>query len=413
FGAPPNSFTTPSASNTAKTMASFISNSTNTSMEVNASSSNLNINGAAPSNPEALNYYLSLRGLNVSLMSAVTQAVDIDPFIDVAAMLERYKSLRQDVQSKFDSKATSAMPQPPTSFAGFAGFSSGGATPTQTTDSSASTPSAFTFSTSAPSSPFNAAKEPAAASTSLFGSSSSSSSSPFGKSTFGSPATSTFGTNPFSTSTSETPASSSNPFLTSTSAFGAKPTTSAFGGFGGFGKTPSPGLGSSVGFAFGTTPKATEESQETVSTEEESSQGEKPEVHQETTTSLLGHNPHDEEGEGEEDETTTHSVKLKVFKFKGKEWVDMGVGMLRLKKHNTDGSRRIFLRNSNTGKIVINFQSHEALDPKPSGTTVRFMGHEDGGPQLYNVRAKTADQAQALKEALDREIEFVKAKSDD
>ena len=67
---------------------------------------------------------------------------------------------------------------------------------------------------------------------------------------------------------------------------------------------------------------------------------------------------HDQEGEGEEHEETTHEIRSKVYKMtKDKEgkaqWGDMGVGMLRLKKHKETGSRRVLLRNSSTGKITI------------------------------------------------------------
>ena len=67
---------------------------------------------------------------------------------------------------------------------------------------------------------------------------------------------------------------------------------------------------------------------------------------------------HDQEGEGEEHEETKHEIRSKVYKMtKDKEgkaqWGDMGVGMLRLKKHKETGSRRVLLRNSSTGKITI------------------------------------------------------------
>ncbi len=67
---------------------------------------------------------------------------------------------------------------------------------------------------------------------------------------------------------------------------------------------------------------------------------------------------HDLEGEGEEDEVTTHEIRSKVFRMtKDKEgkaqWGDLGVGMLRLKRHKETEARRVLLRNSGTGKITI------------------------------------------------------------
>ena len=47
-----------------------------------------------------------------------------------------------------------------------------------------------------------------------------------------------------------------------------------------------------------------------------------------------------------------------------------------------------------------------------SKNTVSFMGHDEGNPVPFNIRVKTSDQAEDLRKALDREIEFVKSKSD-
>lgn len=44
---------------------------------------------------------------------------------------------------------------------------------------------------------------------------------------------------------------------------------------------------------------------------------------------------------------------------------------------------------------------------------VSFMGHDDGNSVPYKIRVKTEAIAGELKAALDREIEFVKAKSSD
>ena len=73
---------------------------------------------------------------------------------------------------------------------------------------------------------------------------------------------------------------------------------------------------------------------------------------------LASSSVHDLEGEGEEDEVTMHEIRSKVFKMTkdkdGKaQWGDLGVGMLRLKKHKETNARRVLLRNSSTGKITI------------------------------------------------------------
>jgi hypothetical protein len=64
---------------------------------------------------------------------------------------------------------------------------------------------------------------------------------------------------------------------------------------------------------------------------------------------------HDQEGEGEEDEDTTHSVKTKVYSLNKEEgvWKELGLGLLKVKKHEESGAGRLLLRNSSTGKIMI------------------------------------------------------------
>jgi nucleoporin NUP2 len=70
---------------------------------------------------------------------------------------------------------------------------------------------------------------------------------------------------------------------------------------------------------------------------------------------LEGGSVHDQEGEGEEDEETTHSVKTKVYSLNTEEgaWKDLGLGVLKVKKHKETGAGRLLLRNSSTGKITI------------------------------------------------------------
>jgi len=127
----------------------------------------------------------------------------------------------------------------------------------------------------------------------------------------------------------------------------------------------------------------------------------------------LGTSEYDEEGEGEEDEETTHAIKSKVYRLMktGEEakWGDLGVGIIRLKKHKESGSRRVLLRNSSTGKIVINFKVYGGLKPSLTDKTISFIGHDEHGTATsYRIRVKTADQARDLKSAFDREIAFVK-----
>jgi len=68
-------------------------------------------------------------------------------------------------------------------------------------------------------------------------------------------------------------------------------------------------------------------------------------------------NKHDREGAGEEDEETVYSAKLKAYVMKdgetGKSWVELGYGVLRVKKHKESQAKRVLLRSSSTGQILI------------------------------------------------------------
>lgn len=59
-----------------------------------------------------------------------------------------------------------------------------------------------------------------------------------------------------------------------------------------------------------------------------------------------------------------------------------------------------------------NFNIYSTMNPTLSGKYVTFIGHEEGAPTTFRLKAKSEDQAHQLKRAVDREIEFVKAKSD-
>ncbi|KAF8554200.1 hypothetical protein OG21DRAFT_1497229 [Imleria badia] len=226
-------------------------------------------------------------------------------------------------------------------------------------------------------------------------------------------------------SSSEKPVSffgSASPPKTSPFAFG-KPGGSIGNpvGFGFGGSSPSAGdTGSSTsGFNFGAPPTRPSDSLFSPPITDKSSESTpQPEEHnegggEEEAAKLLPSHTHDEEGEGEEDEETTHAVKCKVFRlFKSDdktEWKDLGVGMFRLKKHKETNVRRVLMRNSNTGRILINFRLHGNLKPTLAKNAVSFVGYENSTPTSFTVRAKTEEQAKDLKQALEREIAAVQA----
>ncbi|KAG2153714.1 uncharacterized protein EDB93DRAFT_1248622 [Suillus bovinus] len=239
----------------------------------------------------------------------------------------------------------------------------------------------------------------------------------------------------------------SSSFTPPTNAFASAATdkpTSAFGTFGGgsppkgngftFGKAGGGSIGNPVGFGFGVAKPADGTSASSASaptefsfgapststksvsppTDTASRSGSQPVVSDEGTddVKLLPTSNHDGEGEGEEDEETTYAVKAKVFKLSKtsdkSEWKELGIGMFRLKKHKETGARRALMRNSATGRIVINFRLFVSLTPTLMKTMVSFVGHDEGAPASFRIRVKTPELAQELKNALDREVAAVK-----
>lgn len=135
---------------------------------------------------------------------------------------------------------------------------------------------------------------------------------------------------------------------------------------------------------------------------------------------------HDQEGEGEEDEEVIHSVKTKVYSLNKEEsvWKDLGLGVLKLKKHKETEARRLLLRNSSTGKVIIvcqrhqihfhthversrllqNFRPYPGMKVSVTKQVVSLVGHDDkcNGVPL-RLRVKTEQSAQELKDVLDKE----------
>ncbi|KAJ7680601.1 hypothetical protein DFH06DRAFT_1031744 [Mycena polygramma] len=477
-GAPPVAST---ASNAAKTFASFLGDSPSKPPTSSAppppppQSTSASASDSAAGDEPALKYYSSLRGLNVSILAAITKAIDQDPFADVATLLTRYSTLRADVQKEYDDRSKSdapparssapspspfggppsnstptpspfKMPAPPPAFAGFG--KPAASAPPKTNGASDPTPAPapappanpFSFPSSSTSTATTPKPSPFAPTGSPFGSSSSTSA-------FGSaPSTSLFGSGTGST-TNASPFGSPSPF--------SKPTSSSslFGGasgsaFGSSSGSPLPSsfgargsIGNPVGFSFASpkpegsagadekkgeatdgdgnaeagSSQEVESSQETekASTTDEGSSG--------STGMLFGNDTPtglDAEGEGEEDEETVKTERLRAFRLKKNDepgdggWLDIGVGFLRLKKHKETSARRLLLRNSNSGKIQINFALYPGLKVSQSKKSLTFVGHDlTGEPQTYSLRFRTEEVAKEFQAALDNEIAQIKASS--
>lgn len=103
------------------------------------------------------------------------------------------------------------------------------------------------------------------------------------------------------------------------------------------------------------------------------------------------------------------------------------IGTLRLKKHKETNVRRVLMRNSNTGRILIvsicgllwmcfhqdsqNFRLYAGLKLSLAKTALTFVGHDNGTPASYRIRVKTEEQASELKTTMDSEITAIQSSS--
>ncbi|KAI0062882.1 hypothetical protein BV25DRAFT_1824920 [Artomyces pyxidatus] len=215
-----------------------------------------------------------------------------------------------------------------------------------------------------------------------------------------------------------------SPGKTSPFNFGSSSTSPVSFGFGVSPKTsgdtsPTPKAGN-IGFSFGASPPKFDAAP-APSTSDGTSRAETPATEgsqdEDGLSRFLSPGVSGTEGEGEEDEETTYTVKAKVYKLvKDKEgksdWSDIGVGMLRFKKHKDTGARRILLRNSSTGKIILNFNLYAGLKSTLGKKMVSLIGHGESGESIpYRIRVGTEESAITVKEVLDRELSLVESES--
>lgn len=130
---------------------------------------------------------------------------------------------------------------------------------------------------------------------------------------------------------------------------------------------------------------------------------------------LVGSSQHDGEGEGEEDEESLYEEKAKCHILSttdkdGKStqsWKELGVGIARVKKNKTDGTRRLLMRNSASGRVILNFALYQGFKPtlqtQPKGT-LRFIGHSDGEKQTYMLKVAGEAKAKDLLALIDKEV---------
>ena len=125
---------------------------------------------------------------------------------------------------------------------------------------------------------------------------------------------------------------------------------------------------------------------------------------------------HDGKGEGEEDEESIYEEKAKCHILsttdkdgkKTQSWNDLGLGIARVKKNKNDGTRRLLMRNSASGRIILNFALYQGFKPtlqaQPKGT-LRFIGHSDGEKQTYMLKVGGEAKAKDLLALIEREVD--------
>ncbi|KAL5485101.1 hypothetical protein ACEPAI_7743 [Sanghuangporus weigelae] len=306
--------------------------------------------------------------------------------------------------SPFGSTSTSGLEKPATPFGSGSGFGAA---------SSLGRSSTFSGSTGGPSNIFGGSSAGSSTLLPAFGSAGSSAGGfSFGgvktpSASFGSSSGSLFGSKPASEDSKESDEATAGKPVASSS----KLTTS-------FGSTSG-----SSGFSFGSTtassskdvvstsaeppaPASSASGAETGSSTPASGEGGEARTEETSPQKVLGENPNDVEGEGEEDEETLFTTRGKIYRFGKKDdkpaWIEVGVGMIRIKKKKTDASIRLLSRNTSNGKIMMNFKLYTGFRISQTKSILNFVGHDESGSSItYRVRVKDEAGATEFHEAIE------------
>ncbi|KAG6885910.1 hypothetical protein C0993_007928 [Termitomyces sp. T159_Od127] len=464
----PTSKVTSTATSTAKTFASFLDSTTSFGASPQSTLPSSSDVASEQDDSSLVKYYTSLRGLNVSLLAALTQATQADPFVDISDILNRYKALRLGVQNEFEEKVEESTPQipapekpafappaPPSGgFSGFGGFeklssssstsstnNKGGFQPQKMSSSLVPPSSGFSFSipVQTGASP-NLLKEP-------------SPSSPFGTSTISSsnfhvipenssssPSTkpvedkNTLLSNPFTSGTSsassEKPLSTTFSFGASTSSDKAPSSAFSFGAMSSsssssfsFGKTTNSvstsfGSTASVGLVGKTNITTTSESSAPLKVPSFGSFGKST-----GSTGSIGNPVGFAFGAStkaqESDVASGSSSEQKEDIDEGTQnqtdgaAIESGLGLITKNPHDEEGKGEEDEDTLHDARSK-NFKLYSGLKPTQNKKSLTFVGHDEtGASQTYTVRLADEQAAATLREALQKEIASIDVKSDD
>lgn len=122
----------------------------------------------------------------------------------------------------------------------------------------------------------------------------------------------------------------------------------------------------------------------------------------------LGEDKFDQPGPGEENEESLFTVRGKVMRFSGSSWADLGIGQIRLYKHKETGAKRIFARNSKSGRIILNFAPFAKMEPKIDDTKAKFMrmtATDNGKLVKILIKLKEESEAAEFVAVLQKEVD--------
>ncbi|KAI8610927.1 hypothetical protein BC830DRAFT_1172313 [Chytriomyces sp. MP71] len=108
-------------------------------------------------------------------------------------------------------------------------------------------------------------------------------------------------------------------------------------------------------------------------------------------------------GAGEADETTIREFRAKAFLFDNtkKAWGNLGLGTLKLNRHNVTGKGRILVRAEGSGRVLVNLAVFDRMGVQleKGDKSVSFFGVGEGGVLgKYLVQAKEANVAKEFVE---------------
>ncbi|GJJ06358.1 hypothetical protein Clacol_000549 [Clathrus columnatus] len=112
-------------------------------------------------------------------------------------------------------------------------------------------------------------------------------------------------------------------------------------------------------------------------------------------------NQYDKDGAGEEEEETQFETKSKAYMnvtgADGKKaWSPVGTGQLKLKKQKEGTKRRLLMRNSSNGKVIINTLLVPGFKLTVEGKTISFIvPNAEGTADFWKLRLSTESDAKA------------------